>query len=142
MTGTTPLSTLNPTPSSGLLVPGNINLYNRPEIPNPNGGTSTVYSTSFTDENPKSPYFGKEVLVPKAVGNRILTDDEAKRNYQITGQHMGVFADPDSATAYAQQVHNDYAAGKYGFTGAPPSGSGITPQVGSLSDLLYGLLRR
>jgi len=96
-----------PTP----LVPGNINLYRRPKVLNPDGSISTVRSMSFEDN-------GKEVLVPTVSDDgRILSDDEAIENYYKTGQHLGIFADPDSATAFAEQLHNDYASGKYDMPG-------------------------
>src|SRR5208283_605736 len=70
--------------AGGLLTKGNIDLYNRHKIPNPRGGTSTVYSMSF-EEN------GKEILVPKAADGRILSDKEAIERYHKTGEHLGIF---------------------------------------------------
>ena len=87
-------------------MPGNIDLYNRPKIPNPSGGMSTVYSSSFNID-------GKEVLLPLADEGRILSPREAIDKYLRTGQHLGIFASPEAATAYAQHLHEDYAAGKY-----------------------------
>jgi hypothetical protein len=103
---------------AGMLEPGNINLYDRPHVLNPDGKISTVHSTSFE-------YDGKEVLVPtvqddgtmlpatvkkdgKDVPNPVLVDEYVK-----TGKTLGVFDNADHATAYAQQLHNEYAAGKY-----------------------------
>jgi hypothetical protein len=93
--------------AQGLLEPGNIDLYNRPSIPNPKGGQSTVYSTSFGDDK------GREILVPRAADGKILSEKEAEQRYYKTGEHLGIFDNPDHATAYATQLHNDYAAGKY-----------------------------
>lgn len=107
------LGGMTPAASHGRREPGNIDLYNRPKVPNPQGGTSTVYSMSFLDEDPQSPRYGKEVLVPRADGGRILTEDEAIERYYQTGKHMGAFDTPQEATAHAETVHNDYAAGKY-----------------------------
>ena len=87
------------------VVPGTIDLYNRPEVPN-QGGLSTVYSASFNID-------GKEVLLPLADDGRILTDEEAVQKYLRTGQHLGIFDTPDAASAYAAQLHTDYEAGKY-----------------------------
>lgn len=86
---------------------GNIDLYNRPHIKNPDGSVSTVRSMSFGED-------GKEVLVPTAVGNSILSDPEAKKHYQQSGEFLGKFANPDEATRFAQRLHNEYARGKYG----------------------------
>ena len=97
-------------PQQGLLEPGNIDLYNRPQIHNPQGGISTVYSTSFGDDK------GREILVPRAADGKILSEKAAEQRYYKTGEHLGIFDSPEHATAYAQQLHNDYAAGKYNKT--------------------------
>lgn len=100
------LSMMRPVPSHGQIAPGNIDLYNRAQIPNPDGGTSTVYSASFNID-------GDEVLLPLADDGRILTPEEAIEKYRRTGRSLGRFIDPASADAYAEQLHNDYATGKY-----------------------------
>ena len=88
----------------GLLQPGNMdmNLSARPQVPNSDGSISTVRSMSFgTDEG--------EVLVPTVSDDgRIMSDDEAMQNYYRTGRHMGVFANPDLATAYADMIHRSH----------------------------------
>lgn len=87
---------------------GNIDLASRPGVKNADGSESTVRSMSFNDGK------GREVLVPTVVGGKVVSDDEAIANYRKTGQHMGVFSNPQDATAYAQKVHKDYENGKYG----------------------------
>lgn len=115
----------------GPLVPGNIDLYHRPKVLNPDGSISTVRSMSFEDN-------GREVLVPTvSADGRILSDDEAMQEYARTQQHLGMFATPDEATAYAQQLHDDYAAGKYDQPGKPQlsvAGSPIEMAVSHASD--------
>lgn len=106
-----PMSAMRPVASHPRQEPGNIDLYDRPEIPN-GDGISTVYSMSFMDEDPGSRTYGSEVLVPLADG-RILTPQEAIQRYYQTGRHLGAFATPDDATAYAQRLHEDYEAGRY-----------------------------
>lgn len=102
----------------GLLVPGNINLKTRPIVKNPDGSISTVRSMSFGVD-------GKEILVPTVSDDgRIMSDEEAIRNYRRTGKHLGIFSDPDSATAYAERLHNDYANGK--IPGYPAVNKGAT----------------
>ncbi len=104
----------------GLLVKGNIDLTKRPIVKNPDGSTSSVYSMGMTDENPKSPHFGKEVLVPSVIPNGAggyYTDTNgaaARQHYYKTGEHMGVFDTWQNSDSYGEQVHNDYVAGKFG----------------------------
>jgi hypothetical protein len=89
----------------GLVQPGNIDLRRRPEVLNQDGTVSTVRSMSINVD-------GREVLIPTVVRDRVVSDEEAIREYQRTGKHLGVFDTPQNATAYAEQLHNDYAAGR------------------------------
>jgi hypothetical protein len=100
----------------GLLLPGNIDLNNRPTVHNVDGSVSSEYSTSFEDEK------GHEVLVPTIVNGRFLTPDgkkpiegsseekamlqRAREYYQKTGEHMGVFDSSKHADIYADLVHS------------------------------------
>ena len=107
------LGQMKPVASHGRPEPGNIDLYDRPKVPNPRGGKSTVYSMSFQDEDERSPRFGMEVLVPLADEGRILSEDEARKKYYTSGKHLGVFRTPDEATKYAAQLSSDYDRGLY-----------------------------
>lgn len=93
-------------PISKPAVTGNIDLYNRPKVQNADGSVSTVRSMSFNDG-------GKEILIPTVIGNQVVSDENAIAHYRLTGQHLGMFNDVPSANAYAEQLHNDYAAGKF-----------------------------
>jgi len=100
----------------GLLEPGNIDLAHRPRVKNPDGSISTVRSASFNID-------GKEVLLPTVSDGphaRVLSDDEAVKQYMKTGRHLGKFKDPDAATRYAQALHEQQAK-FYGVGGPPPS---------------------
>jgi hypothetical protein len=85
----------------GLREPGNIDISPgaRPVVHNPDGTHSTELSFSRgTDKG--------EVLVPRVVNGKILSEDDAWKHYQDTGEHMGVFDTPDHANRYAELVHN------------------------------------
>src|SRR5690348_7992403 len=95
-------------PRRGPIEPGNIDLFAQPKVKNPDGTTSTVDSSSYNID-------GVEVLLPSVTpdGRHLQTEDEIVGEYRRTGRHLGKFATPDAATAYASQLHDDYAAGKY-----------------------------
>lgn len=82
---------------------GNIDLNNRPVVQNPDGSISTVRSISAN-------FDGQEVLIPTVSDDgRILSDDDAIAEYQRTGRNLGIFDTPESATAYAENLHNQQA---------------------------------
>ncbi len=87
----------------GLLVPGNLDLMNRPRVKNPDGTISTVRSASYNLD-------GYEVLLPTISDDgNVLDDAGAVKQFRRTGNHLGLFDSPDSATAYAQRLHEDQA---------------------------------
>lgn len=87
----------------GLLEPGNIDLYSRPLVKNPDGSTSTVRSMSFSDKNDPQ---HREILIPRVhPEGHMMSEDEAVDHYKATGEHLGIYANPDAANAAAEQLH-------------------------------------
>lgn len=88
---------------------GNIDLYNRPIFKNDDGSISTVRSMSFNDGN-------NEILIPTISDDgRLMTDDEAIKNFYNTGKYLGVFRTPEEATQYADRLHRqqNFIYGEY-----------------------------
>ena len=88
--------------------PGNIDLAKQPKVPNPDGGTSTVFSVGINLD-------GVETLLPSVTpdGRFLATDDEVVDEYRKTGLHLGKFSSVEKAEKYADQLHKEYEAGKY-----------------------------
>ena len=97
-------------PSHGLLVPGNIDLYGQPSIPNPDepGKRSTVHTMGIGEDG------GVEVNIPQVTADgRYLTPDQARAEYAATGRHLGKYQGIASAASGAWKLHTDYEAGRY-----------------------------
>lgn len=75
---------------------GNIKLNDRPVYvwPGNKGDYSSLESMSFSAD-------GKEILIPKVVDGRLLSDEEAVKHAMRTKQHLGIFDTPEEATKYA-----------------------------------------
>ena len=83
----------------GLLEPGTLDLNNRPSVPNPDGGTSSVFSMSIGVD-------GKEYLIPRvSEDGRLLSEDDAVKEFYRTKNHLGAFDSPNNATKYAEALH-------------------------------------
>ncbi len=116
----------------GLVKPGNIDLIHRPVVANPEGGTSTVFSMSFgTPEG--------EILIPRvSMDGRLMSEDEAIKEYYKTKQHLGIFKTPADADRYGQLVHQQQEAlGNSAFYRGTPQGTPtmqpLQPPPGSVS---------
>lgn len=107
------LPVVNAAKSNGPLEQGNIDLNHRPVVRNPDGSMSTVRSIGISVD-------GKEVLIPTvSPEGRILSNEDAIKEFQRTGKHLGKFATVEEANQYAQKLHEDqavqYGAGETGF---------------------------
>lgn len=80
------------------MVAGNIDIHNRPVVKNRDGTISTVRTISIG--TPQG-----EVLIPTVVGGKVVSEEQAIREYERTGQHLGIFRTPAEATAYAESLH-------------------------------------
>lgn len=85
----------------GMIEPGNIDLSARPVVRHTDGSISTVRSISVEMN-------GKEYLIPTvSEAGKVLSEDDAVKQFKKTGKHLGVFDSPEDATAYARQLHED-----------------------------------
>lgn len=117
-----------------LLVPGNVDLFKQPKVANPDGSTSTVDSIGVNLD-------GREFLLPTVTpdGRHLKTAAEAIEEYQRTRRHLGIYRTQAAADAAGQQLHEDYAAGKYDQPPQPAQRATSTVGTVSPSDPAYGL---
>lgn len=97
-----PEPTPTPAPTSAASadfpVLGNIDIYNRTPVVNPDGSVSTVDSFSVNID-------GKEVLLPTIIAGKRVSEDEAINHYYETGEYLGKFDTVAEADDYAQRLH-------------------------------------
>ncbi|BBZ94335.1 hypothetical protein BRDID11004_47620 [Bradyrhizobium diazoefficiens] len=94
-----PLYVVTPTAPDGMIRQGNIDLNRRPSVKNADGSVSTVRSITIATPD------GKAVLIPTVVGNHVVSNEEAIKHFQQTGENLGIFKDEASADRYAEALH-------------------------------------
>lgn len=92
----------------GMVQKGNIGLEGRPRLKNADGSISTVRSMGVGEDN------GVEAVIP-TIGpeGEDYNAQQAIAQYRKTGQNLGKFASVPEANAYASNLHDSYAAGKF-----------------------------
>lgn len=105
------------TGAPGMLKSGNINIHDRPRVPNPDGSISTVRSGSFELPDEVATKYGlpkgSVVLLPTVLWNpdhksgRIVTPREAFQHFLKTGENLGFFSSNDQADSYSKSLHNE-----------------------------------
>lgn len=100
-----------PGSNPGLIIKGNVDINNRPSVPNPSGGTSSVFSASSGVTIDGRRY---EMLFPTVIPingkYKVVPVGQAYRYALRTGKHLGIFDTPAHANAYAIRLHRQQAA--------------------------------
>lgn len=87
----------------GLVEPGNIDTAKLPVLRNPDGTVSTVSTIGIGTED------GLEVVIPTIINGRRVSEEEARKHYEDTHQHFGIFNSVEAANAFAQKLHEQEA---------------------------------
>lgn len=91
----------------GILEVGNVNLIDRPQLPQPDKSYQTAYTMTADIDK------GRTVLLPTVIEGKQYTPKEAFEHFKKTGEHMGIFENRKSADAFDKQLHEDL-----GWTGS------------------------
>lgn len=79
--------------------PGNIDLKKRPKVQNPDGSYSTVRTIGVEIDG------GRHVNIPTVINGKVVSDEEAKKHFKRTRQHLGIYKSKEEAESAAQQLH-------------------------------------
>jgi len=123
-----PVDTMAVAHPAGLIAPGNIDLSKRPIVRNADGSYSTVRSISIDQD-------GRSYLIPTVVDGQVVSNDDAIKHFQQTGENLGQFKTWQDADAYAKTLHDQQAA-EYDQQAAasippPPPGYVLQPPAGA-----------
>lgn len=90
--------------AQGMIEKGNLDLLHRPQHKNDDGSISTVLSMGIEADN-------KQVLIPRIdLLGKLMTEEEAVREFYRTGGHLGKFDTIENAEKYAKALHEQQAA--------------------------------
>lgn len=124
-------STFNTQTAQGMLKPGNVELWDRPVLHNPDGGYSTTSSMSIGTD-------GGETLIPTVINGKRLSTQDAIDHFKQTGENLGTFDTPENADTYATALHNAQAA-RYDSHGNPITATGAPAASPAHNPTPYGL---
>lgn len=80
------------------IVPGNIDLDNRPVLVWEDGSFSTELSISVE-------FDGLEVLLPTIIDGKLVSVEDAIQHFLETGEHLGMFSSIEECEAFAVELH-------------------------------------
>ena len=80
------------------VIPGNIDLDNRPVVIWEDGTFSTEISISVE-------FDGLEVLIPTIIDGKLVSVEDAIQHYLDTGEHLGKFSSVEECEAFAVELH-------------------------------------
>ena len=85
----------------GMVTPGNIDLDSLTPVELPSGAADTLLPMAITDTKKK-----QTVLIPTVIDGKQFPIQDAIRDYQKTGKHLGIFKDPIAADEYKRQLQD------------------------------------
>ena len=85
----------------GLVELGNVNLFDRPQLPSPDNGYGTVSTSTFDIDD------GNTVLLPTIIEGIKYSPKEAFQHFKDTGEHMGIFKSRKEADSFDKKLHED-----------------------------------
>lgn len=101
---------------AGLIVSGNINLWQQPVNRNPDGSWSSVHSVSWSVQVKVGNRIRQlEVLMPTTFPEGNISSRAALNRFRSSGRQLGMFDTPANANTYADALHNWYLKNKKWF---------------------------